>query len=176
MPPHYLTAHSPHALGTSTPLWVIPVPRVPFPIFLIIPISSHLHSKHQSVSCSVHDLPSEPIHDLLNLFYHLLPSSMLPEAHLHMPPDPLEMLHRDGHVLVDGAHVFAGVVVGSAEEHGEELGDGVVEFGDVADVLEVEDVDLVVAEDGLVEVGDDLLEFGVAAQPVVEGHGIWIDL
>ena len=62
MPPHYLTAHSPHALGTSTPLWVIPVPRVPFPIFLIIPISSHLHSKHQSVSCSVHDLPSEPNH------------------------------------------------------------------------------------------------------------------
>jgi hypothetical protein len=83
-------------------------------------------------------------------------------------PCNVEVDLRDRHVLVQFDHVGTFVVVGSAEEEGEELHHGGVQFGDVADILEEEVVDALVCEDELVELCDHFFELIVSPQLLEE--------
>lgn len=109
-------------------------------------------------SFSSNDLVSEAEYDDLDLLDECLVGLVLAEGALHVLPDPLEMLLHDRHVLVGLEHVTALVFVGPPEHHRKEVLHQVVQVRYFADVLDVEDVDGLIAEDVLVEIADDPLQ------------------
>ena len=86
-----------------------------------------------------------------------------------MFPGDVEMLGLDGHILMQRDHVRSLVVVGPAEEMGEEEDHGGMQLGDVADIFEEEVVDALVGQHVLVELRDHLLELIVPAELLEQG-------
>lgn len=87
-----------------------------------------------------------------------------------MAPHPIELFLGDGHVLVRVVHGPALVIIRPTEHHAEEVSDQIVQHWYLADIFEVEDVELVVVEDGLVEVSDNELDVPPSSQFLVEGR------
>lgn len=91
---------------------------------------------------------------------------------LHVAPYPIELFLGDGHVLVRVVHGSPLVIVGPTEHHAEEVSDQIVQHGYFADVFEVVDIELVVVEDGLVEVSDNELYVPPSSQFLVESRHV----
>lgn len=91
---------------------------------------------------------------------------------LHVAPYPIELFLGDRHVLVRVVHGPPLVIVGPTEHHTEEVSDQIVQHWYLADVLEVEDVELVIVEDCLVEVSDNELDVPPSSKFLVEGRHV----
>ncbi len=101
----------------------------------------------------VDDFIREAVDDLFELLDHFWADLVLYKGFFHVEPELVEVLFEDRHALVGLVHVASFVVVGSAQQHHHEMGHCVMEVGDFADVFDVEGVEVVVVEHGLVEVG-----------------------
>jgi hypothetical protein len=84
------------------------------------------------------------------------------EGGLHMLPGDVEVLLPDGHVLVEGVHIRAFVVVGAAEEMRQELHHGRMQLRDVRYVFQEEVVDTVISQDVLVKLRHHFLQLIMA--------------
>ena len=80
---------------------------------------------------------------------------VFPQRSGQVLPIQSEVPFLDGHVLVQCSHIRACVFIGSTELAHQVVSDGVVEFGDVAHILEPEGVEAVVGQSVLVELGHD---------------------
>ncbi len=70
-----------------------------------------------------------------------------------MVPELVEVTFKYRHAFVGLVHVTAFVEIRAAHQHHHEVGLGVMKVRDFAHVLDVEGVEVVVVEHGLVEVG-----------------------
>lgn len=121
-----------------------------------------------SVSLFGDDLVIEGVYDNFDFADEFLAGVVLAEGALHVLPHAVVVFGSDGHMLMGGVKIPALVVVGPSEDHREEICHQVVQYCDVAHVLQIEDVEGIVVEDGLVEVAHDLLDVAIAAQAFVD--------
>jgi hypothetical protein len=95
-----------------------------------------------------------------------------------MRPHSIEVLHLYRHMFVTLDHVPPFVLVRTSEEHHLKLKHQIVKVGDLTYVLDIEYIDLIVAEDCLIEVADYLFENFPSSDFIVDrdqrlGHDCW---
>ena len=95
---------------------------------------------------------------------------MLLKTFHHVCPNLVKLLSADRHMLVGRLHVTALVVVRPSKQHFEELGHSMMQLSNVTNVLEIENIDVIVTEDGLVEVCHNALDLLVASQSLIDSH------